>query len=287
MYILKISLKMSKVYTIAEIGINHNGDLDIAKRLITIAAAAGFDSVKFQKRNPDVCVPEHMKEKVRDTPWGKTTYLAYKHRVEFDLDQYKEIDEHCSTNNIAWSASPWDLDSVEFLQEFNLPWVKLASASIVNESLVRACSESFDSVIMSTGMSDMSNVEDAYSWITKTDKSTKVAILHCNSSYPAPLEELNLRCMPTLGARFPKCKIGYSGHEFALTPTIASVALGAEIIERHVTLDRTMWGSDQLCSLEPHAMFKLVRGIRDMEKALGSSDKIVTPSELSKITSLR
>ena len=280
------TLDSNYTYTIAEIGINHNGDMAVAKKLISISAAAGFDAVKFQKRNPE-CIPDHMKSTVRSTPWGDMTYLEYKYKVEFDLEQYKEIDEWCRVCGIQWSASPWDMDSVEFLADnFELPWFKIASALNNNEELVRACADSCPSAIASSGMAGMEETESMISWIRDVG-SEDITLLHCNSSYPAPLEELNLRCIKTLADKFPDCTIGYSGHEYGLTPTIAAVALGARVIERHVTLDKTMWGSDQMCSVEPHGMFKLVRGIRDIELALGDGRKSISKSELSKMQSLR
>ena len=279
-------LDKNYTYTIAEIGINHNGDLDIAKKLISISAAAGFDAVKFQKRNPE-CVPDHMKDKPRSTPWGDMTYLEYKYKVEFDLAAYREIDEWCKLCDIQWSASPWDMDSVEFLHDnFDLPWMKVASALNNNEDIVKACADSCPSVIVSAGMAGMSETTRLIEWVRDVG-TDDITLLHCNSSYPAPLEELNLSCIPTLATAFPDCTIGYSGHEYGLTPSIAAVALGARVIERHVTLDKTMWGSDQMCSIEPHGMFKLVRGIRDIEKSLGDGEKVISESERSKMESLR
>ena len=286
---LRIILKMmSKVHIIGEIGINHNGDIDIAKQLITIAAAAGFDSVKFQKRNPDVCVPQEQAAKRKETPWGEMSYLEYKHKVEFGQSEYEQIDECCRYHGIDWTASPWDLDSVNFMKDFGIRWAKIASASNNDESLVRYCAQSFDSLVLSTGMSTMEDVKDMVSWIKEEGMRYKnLSILHCNSSYPAPLSELNLNCIHSLRSAFPYCRIGYSGHEFGLIPTISSVAMGAKVVERHITLDRNMWGSDHLCSVEPQGMFRLVRAIRELEEALGSSDKVVTDSELPKMRSLR
>jgi N-acetylneuraminate synthase len=277
---------VKKTYVIAEIGINHNGDLGVAKNLISIAATAGFDAVKFQKRNPEVCVPDHMKNTPKSTPWGDMTYLEYKNKVEFGYEEYVEIDEWCRANGIQWSASPWDLDSVMFLRDFAPPWIKIASASNNDESLVRECAKNFGSIIISTGMSDMSDVKRSVEWV-RDEGCDDIVVLHCNASYPAPLEELNLRCITTLADEFPCCRIGYSGHEYGLTTTISAVALGARVIERHVTMDKTMWGSDQMCSVEPHGMFKLVRGIRDIELSLGDGTKKISESELSKMDSLR
>jgi len=267
---------MKKTYIIAEIGINHNGSLDVAKKLIDISAAAGCDAVKFQKRNPDVCVPEHQKSVIRDTPWGKMTYLDYKYKVEFGKEEYDEIDRYCKEKNIAWSASPWDLDSLEFLNQYDIPFIKIPSAMITNIELLKASCETRKKIIISTGMSSLEEVHDAQRILSKYSKEH--AILHCNSTYPAPIEELNLSCIQTLKNKF-NCEVGYSGHEFRLGTSVAAVYLGASIIERHVTLDRTMWGSDHMSSVEPQGLFKLVSGIRELEKAFGNGKIEVTESE--------
>ena len=267
---------MKKTYIIAEIGINHNGSLDVAKKLIDISAAAGCDAVKFQKRNPDVCVPEHQKSVMRDTPWGKMTYLDYKYKVEFGKEEYDEIDRYCKEKNIAWSASPWDLDSLEFLNQYNIPFIKIPSAMITNIELLEASCKTNKKIIISTGMSSLEEVNKAQTILAKHSK--EYAILHCNSTYPAPIEELNLSCVKTLKDRY-KCEVGYSGHEFRLGTSVAAVYLGASIIERHVTLDRTMWGSDHMSSVEPQGLFKLVSGIRELEKAFGNGKIEVTESE--------
>tara|TARA_Y100000592_G_scaffold47176_1_gene74944 strand:+ start:9036 stop:9866 length:831 start_codon:yes stop_codon:yes gene_type:complete len=264
-------------YIIAEIGINHNGSLETAKRLIDIAAVAGCDAVKFQKRNPDVCVPDHQKDIPRDTPWGTMSYIDYKHRMEFDQDEYDEIDKYCKEKNIEWSASPWDMDSLEFLLQYNIPFIKIPSAMITNEELMRESAKSGKEVIFSTGMSTLEETDQAVAWMR--EEGADFSLLHCNSTYPAPLEDLNLRCIETLRERY-NCEVGYSGHEFRLGTTVASVYLGATIIERHITLDRTMWGSDHLASVEPQGLIKLVKGIRELEIALGDGHKRVTDGEL-------
>jgi N-acetylneuraminate synthase len=267
---------MKKTYIIAEIGINHNGDLNIAKRLIDIAALSGCDAVKFQKRNPDVCVPEHQKNIIRDTPWGTMTYLEYKYKVEFEKAEYDEIDRYCKEKDIVWSASPWDLDSFEFLNQYNLPFIKLPSALLTNYPLIEACAKSGKKVILSTGMSTEEEIDIAIETIRK--HTDNFAILHCNSTYPAPLNELNLSTIPTLKNKY-NCEVGYSGHEFRIGTTVASVYLGATIIERHITLDRTMWGTDHLSSVEPQGLIKLVKGIRELEEAFGDGTIQVTESE--------
>ena len=264
-------------YIIAEIGINHNGSLDIAKRLIDIAAVAGCDAVKFQKRNPDVCVPEHQKHIMRDTPWGRMTYLQYKYRVEFGQAEYDEIDAYCRDKGIAWSASPWDMDSLKFLSQYDLPFIKMPSAMITNEDLMRGCARTGKKVIFSAGMSTLGETDQAVEWMR--EEGAEFALLHCNSTYPAPIEDLNLKCIQTLRERYD-CEVGYSGHEFRLGTTVASVYLGATILERHITLDRTMWGSDHLASVEPQGLIKLVKGVRELETALGDGVKVVTEGEL-------
>ncbi|MAZ67881.1 MAG: N-acetylneuraminate synthase [Candidatus Marinimicrobia bacterium] len=267
-----------EIYIIAEIGINHNGDMSIAKKLIDIAKVAGCDVVKFQKRNPDVCVPEHQKTIMRDTPWGRMTYLDYKYKVEFNQNQYDEIDIYCKEKDIKWSASPWDLDSLDFLNQYDIPFIKIPSALLTDLELIKESVKTGKKIIISTGMSTIEEIDNAVDTIKKVNTEAKYAILHCNSTYPAPNDELNLNCIKTLKDKY-NCEVGYSGHEFGLTTTIASVCLGATIIERHITLDRTMWGTDQMCSVEPQGLIKLVRGIKELNKALGDGKKIVTETE--------
>ena len=274
-----------KTYFIAEIGLNHNGDLNIAKKLIDISSAAGCDSVKFQKRNPDVCVPESEKSKMRETPWGKMTYLEYKYKVEFGKEEYDEIDVYCIERNIDWSASPWDLDSLEFLMQYDIPYIKIPSAMITNDELLLAARDTDKKVILSTGMSTREEIDHAVVLLKSKvvvepyyEKAGNFVLLHCNSTYPAPIEELNLRAIKTLKERY-NCEVGYSGHEFRLSPSVAATYLGASVIERHITLDRSMWGSDQLSSVEPQGLFKLMSGIRELEQARGDGEIKVTESE--------
>jgi len=269
----------NKIYIIAEIGINHNGSLEIAKQLIDIAKVAGCDVVKFQKRNPDVCVPEHQKTIMRDTPWGRMSYLDYKYKVEFDKPDYDEIDLYCKSKDIDWSASPWDIDSLNFLNKYDIPFIKIPSALLTDLELIKESARSNKELIISTGMSTLEEVDNAVQTIKNANSNCQYSILHCNSSYPAPIEDLNLKCINTLQERY-QCRVGYSGHEFGLTTTIASICMGASIIERHVTLDRTMWGTDQMCSVEPQGLIKLVRGIRELNLALGDGEKKVTANEI-------
>jgi N-acetylneuraminate synthase len=202
------------------------------------------------------------------------TYLEYKHRVEFQKPEYDEIDSYCKERGIAWSASPWDLVSLQFLQQYDVPYIKIPSAHLTNLDLIKASVATGKKVIASTGMSTLQEIDSAVEVL----RGGEYALLHCNSTYPAPLKELNLKCIQTLKNRYG-CEVGYSGHEFRLGTSVSAVYLGATIIERHITLDRTMWGTDQLSSIEPQGLIKLVKGIRELEIALGSGEKIVTKAE--------
>jgi len=211
---------------------------------------------------------------MRDTPWGRMTYLDYKHKIEFGKEEYDEIDRYCKERGIRWSASPWDLDSLKFLRGYDIPYIKIPSALLTDDDLLQHCRYSGKRIILSTGMSTISEIDKAVETIHNCD----YALLHCNSTYPAPNEDLNLNCIKMLKDRY-NCEVGYSGHEFGLSTTIASVCLGATIIERHITLDRTTWGTDQMCSVEPQGLIKLVRGIRELEDALGDGVKQITEKE--------
>ena len=268
--------KDSNAYIIAEIGINHNGNIDIAKKLIDVAKKAGCDAVKFQKRNPDVCVPEKQKSIMRETPWGYISYLDYKYKVEFEKEEYDIIDEYCKKNEIHWFASPWDVDSVNFLSQYNIPALKVPSASLNDKELLLAMAKTNIPIIISTGMSTQNEVDEAVSIL----KDSQLAVLHCVSTYPTPTNELNLNVIKTFQSKYPNLIIGYSGHETGLSTTYAAVAMGAKIIERHITLDRSMWGTDHSASIEPHGLKTLVSNIRDIESALGDGIKAVTPGEV-------
>jgi len=274
---------MKNTYIIAEIGINHNGSMDVAKKLIDIASVAGCDAVKFQKRNPDVCVPEHQKNVIRETPWGTMTYLEYKHKIEFGKDEYDEIDSYCKTKGISWSASPWDLDSLNFLNQYDIPFIKIPSAMLTNDELLVASVNTDKKIILSVGMSTEDEIDHA---VEILKKSNNFALLHCNSTYPAPINELNLSAVKSLKEKYG-CEVGYSGHEFRLGTTVAAVYLGASIIERHITLDRTMWGTDHMSSVEPQGLIKLVKGIRELEEAYGDGVIRVTDSQIPVRNKLR
>jgi len=263
------------VYIIAEIGINHNGNIEIAKRLIDAAIDAGCDAVKFQKRNPDVCVPDHQKNIKRDTPWGYITYLDYKYKVEFGEKDYDIINDYCNKKNIHWFVSCWDVDSVDFISEYDVPCMKVASASITDTKLLSRIAETKLPTIISSGMSTLDEVKESINTLSGLD----LGLLHSVSTYPAPIDDLNLNVIRTYNDLFPNIPIGYSGHEVGLSTTYAAVALGARIIERHITLDRTMWGTDQSASIEPQGLKILVQNIRDIERSLGDGVKVVTEEE--------
>lgn len=271
------------VYVIAEIGLNHNGDVDLAKRLIDVAADSGAQAVKFQKRTPDISTPEHMKLTPRETPWGTMSYLEYRYRVEFEREQYTEIGDYATMRGLDWFASPWDEPSVDFLEDMNVVAYKIASASITDMGLLARIAATGKPVILSTGMSTFEEVEAAVDMLG----TNGLVILHATSTYPLPPAEANLRMIPTLQERYPGVPVGYSGHETGLQISLAAVALGATVVERHITLDRAMWGSDHAASLEPHGLENLVRDIRIIEQAMGDGVKRVFPGELAPQAKLR
>lgn len=271
------------VFIIAEIGINHNGSLEITKKLIDAAKAAGCDAVKFQKRTPEICVPKDQWNIERDTPWGRMTYIDYRYKVEFGKEDYAEINRYCKEKNIIWFASCWDVVAVDFIEQFDVPIYKTASASLTDIELLKKHKNLNKPIIVSTGMSTMEEIEEA----EKLFEGKNILIAHSTSSYPCPNEELNLKMITTLKSKYPEIPIGYSGHETGLAPTWAAVSLGACFVERHITLDRAMWGSDQAASVEPNGFNRLVRNIRDIEIALGDGIKRVYPSEMSATTKLR
>lgn len=270
------------VYVVAEIGINHNGDLKLAKRMIDAALLAGADAVKFQKRTPELCVPEDQRNKMRETPWGYITYLDYRYKVEFDETAYRAIDAYCAERDLTWFASVWDEPSVEFMLPFSPVAFKIPSASLTDHSLLQRARASGIPVILSTGMSTMDEVEAAVE-VLGVDN---LLLNHATSTYPCQPKELNLRGIQTLRERFP-CPVGYSGHEVGLVPSAVAVALGACSIERHITLDRAMWGSDQAASVEPHGFQSLVKYVRVTEAALGDGQKRVYESEQESLRKLR
>lgn len=270
------------VYIIAEIGINHNGDIEIARQLIDVAAEAGCDAVKFQKRTPELCVPEEQRGKMRHTPWGYISYMDYRERVEFGFQEFSQIAEYCAEKKLDWFASAWDIPSVDFLEQFDPLMHKVPSAALTDSALLKKMREQARPLMLSTGMSELGQIQAAVD-LVGTDN---LILAHCTSTYPCPPEQLNLRMIETLMDMFP-CPIGYSGHEVGLPTTVAAVTLGAAVIERHITLDRAMWGSDQAASVEPGGFRRLVKYIRVVEEALGDGVKKIYESELPSLEKLR
>jgi N-acetylneuraminate synthase len=263
------------VYVIAEIGLNHNGEVKIAKQLIDAAALAGCDAVKFQKRTPELCVPPEQRNIERETPWGIMTYMDYRYRVEFGEKEFAEIDRYCKDKGIAWFASCWDEPSIDFIDRFNPPCYKVASASLTDDALLKHTATTGRPMIISTGMSTVEEIDAGVALLNPN----KLLIAHATSTYPCQPHELNLRMIGTLKAKYD-CPIGYSGHEVGLQTTLAAVALGACFVERHITLDRAMWGSDQAASVELAGFHRLIRDIRVIEKSMGDGVKRVYESEL-------
>ncbi len=271
------------VFVIAEIGINHNGSLELAKKLIDGAHLAGADAVKFQKRTPELCVPREQWDRERDTPWGRMTYIDYRRRMEFGAREFAAIDRHCRERGILWFASCWDEEAVDFMERFSPPCYKIASASLTDDALLSRLRETGRPLVLSTGMSTMAEIDAAVALLGRKN----LLLAHATSTYPCPVSDLNLRMIGTLARRFPECPVGYSGHETGLAPTWAAVALGACFVERHITLDRALWGSDQAASVEIGGFLRLVQSLRDVERALGDGVKRVYAGELAQIEKLR
>jgi N-acetylneuraminate synthase len=264
------------IYIIAEIGINHNGSLDITKQLIDMAVSCGCDAVKFQKRNPDVCVPDDKKNDMRDTPWGYISYLDYKKKIEFGKKEYNEIDKYCKKNGVDWLASAWDFDSLKFLEQYDLKLNKVPSALTTYIPFLEKVAEQGKKTLISTGMCTLHDVDKAVKVFT--DYKCSFVLNHCVSTYPSAPEDINLNVIQTLKKRY-NCEVGYSGHEVDLLPSVLAVALGATYIERHITLDRAMFGTDQAASLEKRGLELLVRDARLVNTLLGNSEKKISPSE--------
>jgi N-acetylneuraminate synthase len=270
-------------FVIAEIGINHNGSVDLAKKMIAGAASAGADAVKFQKRTPEICVPRDQWDIERDTPWGRMKYIDYRYKTEFGIDEYSEIDKFCISNNIIWTASCWDIPSVEFIEQFNVPFHKAPSAALTDIELLKKMAESGKPIMISSGMSNMDHIQNAIDELGEAN----LLLAHSTSTYPCKLDELNLKVIPNLKVKYPTIPIGYSGHETGLAPSWAAIVLGANFLERHITLDRAMWGSDQAASVEVGGFFRLISNIRDIEKSLGDGEKKIYDSEVPIMKKLR
>tara|TARA_Y100000768_G_scaffold386195_1_gene374000 strand:+ start:699 stop:1532 length:834 start_codon:yes stop_codon:yes gene_type:complete len=275
---------MKKIFLIAEIGINHNGSVYLAKKLIMKAKEAGFDAVKFQKREPNICVPDEKKNEIRDTPWGKITYLNYKKKIEFGKKEFDIINKFCKKLKIIWFASPWDLESNKFLKRYKLKYQKVASPMLTNFKLLNEMAKENKIFFISTGMSNFKTIDRVVRIFKK--KKRDFYLLHCVSNYPCKVEDLNLSLIQTLKKRY-KCKIGYSGHETSVSPSLTAAALGAQVIERHVTLDRTMWGTDHSASLEVNGMIQLVNLIKKFEKSYGNGVKKITENEKIKLKAMK
>lgn len=271
------------VFIIAEIGINHNGSLELAKKLIDGAVFAGCDAVKFQKRTPELCVPRDQWDVMRDTPWGRMSYIDYRHKVEFGVEEFSQVDAYCKSKGIYWTASCWDEESVDFMEQFQPAFYKAASASLTDHGLLRKMIDTGKPLMISTGMSTLEEIVDTVDVL----QSQNLLIAHSTSAYPCQPAELNLRMIRTLAKMYPTHPIGYSGHETGLATTWAAIAMGATFVERHITLDRAMWGSDQAASVEIPGLFRLVSNIRDIEKAMGDGIKKVYESERKQREKLR
>lgn len=266
---------------VAEIGINHNGDLGVTRGLIDVAVDAGCDAVKFQKRTVDVVYSAEELARPRENPFG-TTNGDLKRHLEFDEEQYAEIDAYCRSVGIDWFASPWDEASVDFLERFDVPCHKVASASLTDDNLLRHMRATGKPIVLSTGMSTLEQIDHAVDVLGRDN----LVILHATSTYPANYEDLNLRVIPMLAERFG-VPVGYSGHETGIASSVAAVAMGACVVERHITLDRAMWGTDQAASLEPSGIHRLVRDIRLVERAFGDGQKRVLDAEVPIMKKLR
>jgi N-acetylneuraminate synthase len=271
-----------ETFVVAEIGINHNGDIGLALKLIGAAVGAGAEAVKFQKRTPELSVPRAQRDLVRETPWGLMTYMEYRKRLEFGQSEYQEIDSFCRSTGIAWFASCWDEDSVDFLEQFDPPCHKISSACLTDDALLMHIRSKGRSIVLSTGMSSLDQIDHAVEVLGRRD----LVLMHTTSTYPSGPDELNLGVIPVFAQRY-EIPIGYSGHEVGLAPTLAAVVLGACIVERHITLDRAMWGSDQAASVEPQGFTRLVRDIRLYERARGDGKKRVYDSERPMMERLR
>jgi len=271
------------VFVIAEIGINHNGEIQTAKQMIDAAVDAGVDAVKFQKRTPELATPASQQDQMRETPWGYIPYLEYRRRVEFGAVEYREIAAHCAERGIMWLVSVWDEPSVDFMEGFETPAYKIPSAALTDHQLLRHAGATGKPLILSTGMSTMKQIQRAVQVVGKAP----LMLMHCTSTYPCEPDELNLRMIETLRNEFPAVVVGYSGHEVGLVPSAVAVSLGARLVERHLTLDRAMWGSDQAASVEPPGFERLVKYIRVTEASLGDGVKRVYDSEGPSMRRLR
>ena len=266
------------------VGINHNGDIELAKKLIDIAAQAGCDAVKFQKRTPEICIPEKMKTIMRDTPWGLMTYLDYKKKIEFNENEYDLIESYCKQKNIAWSASAWDIESLRFLDKYNLPFNKVASALATHIEFLKEVAKRRILTYVSVGMCGYEDI-DAIVEIFRS-YSCPLVLMHTVSTYPAQDKDLNLKMIQTISNKY-NLPVGYSGHESSVSPSVVAASLGAVAIERHITLDRSMWGTDHSASLESSGLNQLVGAIRKVPIVLGDGVKKIIEGELEAAKKMR
>ena len=277
------ALSKNKTFFISEIGINHNGNLQNALKLIEASKLAGCDAVKFQKRTPEIATPKSSWNILRETPWGKIKYIDYKKKIEFGKKEYDVIDKFCKRIGIIWTASCWDIPSLNFLEKYNVKFHKVPSACITDINLLKEIRKTNKPTIISTGMSTEKQIEKA----VKTLSQKNLSILHCNSSYPAQVHQLNLRYIEKLKSKYKRSVIGYSGHETNLSSSVAAVVLGAKVIERHITLDKSLWGTDQQASIEPLGFARLIRDVRAVEESLGSPIKKIYQEEKDIMSKLR
>tara|TARA_B100000965_G_C19566328_1_gene746986 strand:+ start:821 stop:1675 length:855 start_codon:yes stop_codon:yes gene_type:complete len=273
---MKKNRKFKKPFLIAEIGINHNGSVKLAKKIIDLAKRYGFDAVKFQKRNPDISTPNQQKNKMRDTPWGYISYLEYKKKIEFNYKEFKQLDNYCKKIKILWFASAWDIESQNFLKKFKTKYNKVASSMLTNLDLIKVIAKEKKHTFISTGMSNIKDIKNCVNIFKKNN--CKYTLLHCVSTYPCDDEDLNLNMILTLKKIF-KCSVGYSGHESSVSPSIIAATLGATAIERHITIDRSMWGTDQSASLSEEGIKTLTGTINKLSLVLGDGKKIISKNE--------
>ena len=271
----KVSI-FKKPITIAEIGINHNGDIKLAKKLIILAKKYGFDVVKFQKRDPDICVPEHHKQVMRETPWGYISYLDYKKKIEFEKKEFDQINKFCKQKKIKWFASAFDKKSQNFLKKYKMPYNKVASAMITNIDFITQVAKERKPTFISTGMTSMKDISKAVNIFKKF--KCRFTLMHCISSYPADENKLNLNTILTLKKKF-KCEVGYSGHEKSVSPSVFAYIAGASAIERHITIDRTLWGTDHAASLEENGIKNMMSLLEKVRIVFGDGKKIKTSED--------
>ncbi|HSA74561.1 MAG TPA: N-acetylneuraminate synthase family protein, partial [Candidatus Nitrosocosmicus sp.] len=275
-------------------GINHNGDFNLARKLIDAAYVTGWDAAKLQRRNPHKSIPEHQKNIMRKTPWGEMTYLDYKLKIEFDDEQHIALNRYCNEKPLDYGLSFWDMTNLDLIFTLDLPWIKIPSAHLTNDDLIKAVCDYHKPIILSTGMSTVAEIDHAVellntecgNWTDCWDPYDPFILMHSNSTYPASQAELNLNCIPAMIERY-NCLVGYSGHEVDLEPSVIAVALGACAIERHITLSHELWGTDQKASLEIHAADMLAKRIRGVKTMLGDGKKVVYESEIEVRRKLR